>query len=94
MKILSLAINVSVDCLLDTENETEEKVIETIDINGAAFDIVEKPATILAGKMIYAKMMFFFIIYESISISFLYPFALCYNNSYDFVSTFFHYQGW
>ncbi|MDE6844994.1 MAG: helix-turn-helix domain-containing protein [Lachnospiraceae bacterium] len=55
LKILSLALNVSVDCLLDTENETEEKVIETIDINGAAFEIVEKPAAILAGKMIYAK---------------------------------------
>ena len=55
LKLLALVLNVSVDCLLDTENETAEKVIETININGAVFEIVEKPATILAGKIIYAK---------------------------------------
>ena len=55
LKLLALVLNVSVDCLLDTENETTEKVVETININGAVFEIVEKPATILAGKIIYAK---------------------------------------
>ena len=41
--------------MVDTENETAEKVIETIKVGGAAFEIVEKPETILAGKIIYAK---------------------------------------
>ena len=53
--LLARVLSISVDCLLDTENETAEKVIETININGAIFEIVEKPATILAGKIIYAK---------------------------------------
>ena len=55
LRLLALILNVSVDCLLDTENETVEKVIETINVGGAAFEIVEKPAVILAGKIIYAK---------------------------------------
>ena len=55
LKLLAIVLHVSADCLLDTENETAEKVIETININGAVFEVVEKPATILAGKMIYAK---------------------------------------
>ena len=55
LKLLALVLKVSIDCLLDTENETAEKVIETIKINEAVFEIVEKPAAILAGKIIYAK---------------------------------------
>lgn len=55
LKLLARVLSVSVDCLLDTENETEEKVIETIKVGGAVFEIVEKPETILAGKIIYAK---------------------------------------
>lgn len=55
LKLLASVLNVSIDCLLDTENETGEKVIETIKINEAVFEIVEKPAAILAGKIIYAK---------------------------------------
>ena len=55
LRLLAIVLNISVDCLLDTENETAEKVIETININGAVFEIVEKPETILAGKIIYAK---------------------------------------
>ena len=55
LRLLALILNVSVDCLLDTENETAEKVIETIKVGGAAFEIVEKPAAIFAGKIIYAK---------------------------------------
>ena len=33
LKLLAIVLHVSVDCLLDTENETAEKVIETININ-------------------------------------------------------------
>ena len=55
LKLLARVLNVSVDCLLDTENETAEKVVDTIKIGGAVFEIVEKPETILAGKNIYAK---------------------------------------
>lgn len=55
LKLLALVLNASVDCLLDTENETAEKVIETIKVGEAVFDVVEKPAAILAGKIIYAK---------------------------------------
>lgn len=55
LKLLAIAIDASIDCLLDTENETAEKVIETIEVGGAVFDIVEKPDAILAGKVIYAK---------------------------------------
>lgn len=55
LKLLALVLNASVDCLLDTENEKTEKVVETIKIGGAVFEIVEKPAAILAGKIIYAK---------------------------------------
>jgi len=55
LKLLARVLNVPADCLLDTENESVEKVVETIKINGACFEIVEKPAAILAGKIIYAK---------------------------------------
>lgn len=55
LKLLAHVFNVSVDCLLDTENESTEKVVETIKVGGAVFEIVEKPAAILAGKIIYAK---------------------------------------
>lgn len=37
------------------ENEQSEKVVETIKVGGAIFELVEKPRTILAGKIIYAK---------------------------------------
>ena len=33
----------------------KEKVIETITVGGAHFEIVEKPQAILAGKILYAK---------------------------------------
>lgn len=55
LKLLAKLLRVSIDCLLDTDNEQNEKVIEVIRIGGAAFEIVEKPETILAGKIIYAK---------------------------------------
>lgn len=55
LKLLGQLLHISVDTLLDTENDKPEKVIETIKIGGAEFEIIEKPETILAGKIIYAK---------------------------------------
>lgn len=55
LKLLSKVLQTSVDTLLDTENDRPEKVIEVIKIGGAEFEIIEKPETILAGKIIYAK---------------------------------------
>lgn len=55
LKLLAHVLNVSADCLLDTENKNGEKIVETIKVGGAIFEIVEKPETILAGCMIYAK---------------------------------------
>ncbi|MDE7225182.1 MAG: helix-turn-helix domain-containing protein [Acetatifactor sp.] len=55
LKVLGKLLHVSVDTLLATENDELERVIETIKIGGAEFEIIEKPETILAGKMIYAK---------------------------------------
>ena len=48
-------LNVSADCLLDTENDGGEKVVDTVKVGGAVFEIVEKPETVFAGKMLYAK---------------------------------------
>lgn len=55
LKYLARVLNVSVDCLLDTENDGGEKVVDTVKIGGAVFEIVEKPTTVFAGKMFYAK---------------------------------------
>ena len=55
LKVLGQLLHISVDTLLATENDNFERVIETIKIGGAEFEIVEKPKTILAGKVIYAK---------------------------------------
>lgn len=55
LKLLAKLLHISVDTLLDTENDKPEKVIETIKIGGAEFEIIEKPEIILAGKIIYAK---------------------------------------
>lgn len=55
LKLLARVLNVSVDCLLDTENYGGEKVVDTVKIGGAVFEIVEKPETVFAGKMFYAK---------------------------------------
>lgn len=35
--------------------QNSEKIVETINVCGARFDIVEKSETVLAGKIIYAK---------------------------------------
>ena len=55
LKLLAQILRISVDSLLDTEIQNPEKIIETITIGGTRFDIIEKPETILAGKIIYAK---------------------------------------
>lgn len=55
LKYLARVLNVSADCLLDTENDGGEKVVDTIKVGGAVFEIVEKPETVFAGKMLYAK---------------------------------------
>lgn len=55
LKMLGLLYRVSVDSLLDTGDGSAERVVETIKIGEAVFEIVEKPATILAGKILYAK---------------------------------------
>lgn len=55
LKLIGKFLHVSIDTLLDTEDGRSEKVIETITIGGAEIEIIEKPETILAGKIIYAK---------------------------------------
>lgn len=55
LKLLAQILRISVDSLLDTEIQSPEKIVETLTIGGAHFEVVEKPETILAGKMIYAK---------------------------------------
>lgn len=55
LKLLAQILRISVDSLLDTKIQNPEKIIETITIGGTRFDIIEKPETILAGKIIYAK---------------------------------------
>jgi len=54
LKLLAQVLRISIDSLLDTDINTE-KIVETIAVGGARFEIVEKPETILAGKIIYAK---------------------------------------
>ena len=55
LKLLGRLYRVSVDSLLGMNGNNCERVVETIHIGGAVFEIVEKPATILAGRILYAK---------------------------------------
>ena len=55
LKLLAQVLRVSADRLLDTEVQGLEKIVETIMVGGARFEIVEKPETIFAGKILYAK---------------------------------------
>ena len=55
LKLLAQILRISVDSMLDTEMQNSEKIIETVNVGGACFEIVEKPETVFAGKMIYAK---------------------------------------
>ena len=54
LKLLAQILRVSVDSLLDTEIRTE-KIVDTITVGSARFELIEKPETIFAGKMLYAK---------------------------------------
>ena len=53
LKLLARLYRVSIDSLLDIDNEGTEKVVDTVKIGGAVFEIVKKPETILAGKIVY-----------------------------------------
>lgn len=55
LMLLGKVLNVSIDCLLDMENELRERVVETIEVGGAKFELIEKAETLFAGKMLYAK---------------------------------------
>lgn len=55
LKLLARLYRVSIDELLYIDDGKTERVIETIKIGEAAFEIIEKPETILAGKILYAK---------------------------------------
>jgi transcriptional regulator with XRE-family HTH domain len=55
LKLIGRFYRISIDNLLDLEDQWNENIIETIKIGNAIFEIVEKSETILAGKIIYAK---------------------------------------
>jgi Predicted transcriptional regulators len=55
LKLLAKLYGVSIDSLLDFGDDKTEKVVDTIEVGSAVFEIVEKPTTILAGKILYAK---------------------------------------
>lgn len=55
LKHLAKLLHISADTLLDTEIQNPEKIVETVTVGGARFEIIEKPETVLAGKIIYAK---------------------------------------
>ena len=49
LKLLGQIFRISVDSLLETEED--EKIIETYEIANAVFELIEKPMSIYAGKM-------------------------------------------
>jgi len=55
LKLLGRLYRVSIDSLLYDDDELSEKVIETIRIGEAVFEVVEKPAAIFAGRILCAK---------------------------------------
>lgn len=56
LKLLAQVLHISVDTLLDTQMQNSEKIVETINVCGARFDIVEKPEFILAGKLFMQRI--------------------------------------
>lgn len=54
-RILAQFYRVSADSLLELELDSAEHVIETIKVGGAIFEVVKRPETLYAGKIIYAK---------------------------------------
>jgi len=57
LKLLGKLYRISVDNLLAIENDGDEKIIESIKIGEAVFEIIEKPATILAEKLFTRKTL-------------------------------------
>lgn len=55
LKLLTQVLEVSADSLLADDGIQEENIVERIRIGEAIFEVVEKPAMILAGRIIYAK---------------------------------------
>jgi len=55
LKLLGRLYRVSVNDLLETESDSHEKMVQTIKIGEANFEIVERAETIFAGKFLYAK---------------------------------------
>lgn len=56
LKMLGKLFQVSVDSLLEDEIKPE-KIIETINIDGIIFEVVERPESIFAGKFVHAKSL-------------------------------------
>lgn len=52
--LLSRFLRISADKLLDTCVESGELIVQTIKVGNACFEVVEKPETILAGRIIRA----------------------------------------
>ena len=55
LKLLGQLYRVSLDSLLESDLPSSEKIIKTITIHNATFEIIRKPETILAGRILYAK---------------------------------------
>ena len=55
LKLLSQVLKVSADQLLADDDIQEERIVESIRIGEAVFDVVDKPAMVLAGRIIHAK---------------------------------------
>ncbi len=55
LRLLAKILHVSADELLDDGDEPHEKTVDVVTVGGAKFEVVEKPETILAGKIIFAK---------------------------------------
>lgn len=55
VKQLTSVLQVSADFMLADEEPPHERILDTIRIGGAAFDLVEKPALFLAGRILYAR---------------------------------------
>ena len=55
LKLLGRLYRVSVDSLLGTEGDGDEKIVQTVKIGEAVFEVVERPEAIFAGKFVYAK---------------------------------------
>jgi len=52
LKMLGRLLRISIDSLLD-DDDSGEKVIDTIKVGAAVFEIIKKSETILAGKIVY-----------------------------------------